>query len=268
MVKLKKGLEIPREKIIHKGENLIVYRLKEAADNCKEVAIIGDGCSFSLDAKNRVTDFDPGLQLRTQKDLCHVKKEVIMMYYPFECAGLRQAGDEIADFMNQVVFNSYNSSNIQMFGHSKSGVCFAELSKNLQDSIEISTVSAPFHGTILTMPEEFQKGLFWFEKMIYQKVYSDHQVDRDIAIGSSYLKQADFSGLKLHQFYNMICLLQKPDSLGGLGCYYLKKRKNQDGDGIVTKNSQKISQVGAIEYYMLTKSHADFWDIVYPYLLS
>lgn len=267
MIRLKKGVEIPSKNIFYKGENLIVYRAKEAEDNTKEVVIIGDGCSFSLDSQNRVTYADPGLQLKTPKELSHIKKEILITYFPFECAGLRQSGEEIAEFMNERIFNTYCHHDIQMFGHSKSGVCFGDLCKNLQDTIEITTVSAPFHGTILTMPEEFEKGLFWFEKMIYEKIYSDHQVDKDIAIGSEFLKTADFSGLQWHQFYNIICLLQKPESLGGLGCYYLKKRKHQNGDGIVTRESQRLTEVKAIEYFLLNKSHADFWDIIYPYLL-
>lgn len=267
MVKLKKELEIPSNKILYKSENLIVYRVKEAVDLYGEVAIIGDGCSFSLDSQNRVTFSDFGLRLYTERDLRSIRKEVLMIYYPFECEGLRQSGEELADFMNQFIFNVYHRSKIQMFGHSKSGVSFGELSGDLQDSIQITTVSAPFHGTILTMPEEFEKGLFWFEKMIYREFYSGHQVDKDIAIGSQFLKKADFSGLKFHQFYNIICLLTKPESLGGLGCYYLKKRKHQDGDGVVTKNSQILSGIDGIDCFMPTKSHADFWNIIYPYLL-
>lgn len=187
MIRLKKGVEIPSKNIFYKGENLIVYRAKEAEDNTKEVVIIGDGCSFSLDSQNRVTYADPGLQLKTPKELSHIKKEILMTYFPFECAGLRQSGEEIAEFMNERIFNTY------------------------------------YH--------------------------------------------ADFSGLQWHQFYNIICLLQKPESLGGLGCYYLKKRKHQNGDGIVTRESQRLTEVKAIEYFLLNKSHADFWDIIYSYLL-
>lgn len=78
------------------------------------------------------------------------------------------------------------------------------------------------------------------EAEIFCKIFIDHKVNDDVTIGSEFIQNADYSGLKNHNHINIISVCPETDSniLDFLLIYIDKKGVN--GDGIVPYESQKL----------------------------
>lgn len=197
--------------VIYKSDNLIVQSLKKSNNGNGEkiVIVIGNGWNVSVDRNDNITKHDPFFLLpKAEVKLLKGRNyEVLTAYFPFECSGINQSGWELAQILN----NRYERYNIIFLGHSKSGVCFANLSKWLYSNEHESTVItvSSSYGGVKADEEDLQK-LNRFQQWLYPKIIVPHQTNKDITTGSYFLlEEADFSGLSPRNFYCVKSLLPK-----------------------------------------------------------
>lgn len=233
--------------VLYKSSNLLLLGLKNNESNT--AFIVCEGLSMDVNDENFICKWDPGMSIPTQKGYPELKGDIILMYFPFECTGLKKAGEELADYIN---FNMYNYKNIILIGHSKAGVCFANMARLLKRRTTMMFISAPFLGTKIAEPREVARYLNFIEYRVYDKIYKQHNVDVDIIRGSRFIKNADYSGVKDHKCINVISEIKRIRSIADIGCCYLKHRlKYCRADGIVEVYSQeyvnqKYSEVSKI----------------------
>lgn len=248
------------EHIVYKSKNLIVQLLEkgEEAQEEKTLVVLGNGWNVSIDENDRVVKHDPFFVIpKEEVKLLHKKGyEIITAYFPFECLGLNQSGWELAQFINQ----KYNGYKVILLGHSKSGVCFANLSKWLKadgQDVTIITVSAPYGG--IKSDKQNKEKLNTIQQWIYSKIIIPHQTNEDITKGSLFLLEiADFSGLSTRNFYCIKSLI--PDETSLLFdpiTYALKwvdKKFQINGDGMVGFEEQQPPFVPKKEF-VIRASH-------------
>lgn len=230
------------EGVIYKSDNLIVQLAKEGEK--KKLIVLGTGYSMSINQENKVTEHEPLMTFPNTKDY-QEDTTVLSVYFPFESAGLQQAGEELSSFINRY---ASDYKDIIFIGHSKCGVCFANMARWIQKESYFFTDSTPFHGTPIVNQEEFSSHFNWFIKGMYSIIFSNHQVDKDIGIGSTFLKNANYSGLRRHTHINIVstCPERTLNPLEIL-LKYLDKKGEIQGDGIVPKKSQQIFLKGTIQ---------------------
>lgn len=218
--------------VMYKSENLIVHTAKKG--NGKHFVVLGSGYSMSVDENNRITEHDPVMMWPDVSQFSE-NTTVMSIFYPFECKGLEEAGKEICDY-----FNEFEFEELIFIGHSKCGVCFANMAKWLENERVIITISAPFYGTPIANLD-FQMKLNWFARWIYSKIFSNHKVDQDICPGSEFLARADFSGLNKFPHNNIVSTVGSKITLNPITLFlrYMDK-KGIHGDGIVPRDSQEL----------------------------
>ena len=121
--------------------------------------IVCEGLSMSVDDYNVPYKWDPYLSIPTEKEYEGILNgDIISMYFPFECKGLQKAGEDLAFYINE---NMKKYSQVVIIGHSKAGVCIANMARMLARKCVLVFVSAPFEGTIIV---DLFKYLFFLRK--------------------------------------------------------------------------------------------------------
>ena len=220
--------------VLYKTPNVLLLGIKNEGNDT--AFIVGEGVSMSVNNQNVPYRWDPYLTIPDGYDA--LEGDIIGMYFPFESAGLEQAGNDLAMYVNQ---NMLKYKNIVLIGHSKAGVCLANMAKWLKRKTVMGFVSAPFMGTNITDAKKIKEKLTKAEYMIYRKYYNQHKVDLDIMPNSDFLRNADFSGVKDHVCINVVSECIHVWSFVDIGCKYLNHRlKYKHGDGIVNVVSQEF----------------------------
>lgn len=224
--------------VIYRTENIVLQEVRKSSS--KTCIIMGSGYSVSVDANNKVTHKDPLFFPPSGKK--YGDYTVLSLFYTFECKGLNEAGKDLADYINNNM-NEYD--NIILHGHSKCGSCFVNLAKWLNREVSIVSVSAPLnkYGTPITDRALFDTKLNWIERKIFHKIFSDHNVDRDLMENSEFLTNLDLHYLDKHRHKIVV---------SGCGCNprkftfnpvalfltWLDETKGIYGDGIIPIYSQ------------------------------
>lgn len=248
-----KGEKLKR--IAYKSNNLIVQTLDKGEKSKRTLLVLGNGWNVSVDKYDRVTKHDPFFLIpkKETKLLTGNGYEIITAYFPFECDGLDQSGQELAQFIN----THYQGYQVILIGHSKSGVCFANLSKWLEADKEdrtIITVSAPYGG--VKSDKDNLKKLNDIEKAIYPKIIVPHQTNDDITMNSRFLENvADFSGLETKNFYSVKSILpKKPSDPVAILLKWADNKFEIEGDGMVGFKEQE-PPIKPKEEFVVRASH-------------
>lgn len=226
--------------ITYKSDNLIIQTLDKGEESKETLVVLGNGWNVSVNKDDRVTKHDPFFLIPKEeaKLLDGNGYEIITAYFPFECDGINQSGQELAQFIN----THYQGYQVILIGHSKSGVCFANLSKWLEadgEDATVITVSAPYGG--VKSDKDNLQNLNKVEKAIYPKIIVPHQTNDDITINSNFLEDvSDFSGLETRNFYCVKSILsEKTSDPVSILLKWTDNKFGIDGDGIVGFKEQK-----------------------------
>lgn len=236
--------------IVYKTENVVIQRIQEGEER-KRCYIIGNGHSLSVDVNNVITKHNPCMHKFQPK----ISKEtaVYAFYFTFECSGLEESSKEIAEFVNNL---SEEYEQIFLVGHSKCGLCLYNASHYCEKGITLVTISTPFGGTIIADKETIEKKLkFRILKKVYNMIFSDHNVDRDIIPNSRFIQNMQSATYKEHinitsSFKNVFSCKDILDLL----LFICDKIMRINGDGLVSLNSQKVNSTRTIN---MICSHAN-----------
>ena len=221
--------------VVHKTPNVVVQKIQEGTErDC--CFVIGSGYTIDLNEKNRVTWHDPAMieqKYGMKKDI-----SVYTFFYTYECSGLEQAAKEIAEFVN-TLFKKYKR--IYLVGHSKCGLCLCRTTEYLNGYVTLVTISTPFNGTIVADQRAVEKQvksrvLMW----MYRKIFSNHNVDKDIIPGSDFLKKLNDPVCEEH--INLMSKLNRKKiyfSLIDFFLLFVDKALELEGDGVVPISSQQ-----------------------------
>lgn len=241
--------------VVYKSQNLIIHIAKEGTG--ENLIVLGSGYSLDIDENNKITNHDP-LMTWLNIEPYNQNATVISIYYPFESSGLEAAGKELSNFINQYA-KEYEE--IIFIGHSKCGVCFANMAKWIAKQSYFVTISTSFYGTPIVDQEKITQNLSWFNKKIYHLIFGNHNVDKDLIPNSAFVQNVDYSGLEKHHHINIIssCPQKTWDPLA-IVLKYIDKKGNIQGDGITPKTSQQFSVEGTITHY-IEAVHPHSWEI-------
>lgn len=237
--------------VIFKTPNVIVQQVN-ANNRSKKCIIIGNGHSLSVDDRNRVIKHDPGMHKFLAP--AYVEYTVHTFYFTFECGGLLQAGEDIARFANRL--SSYDE--IILVGHSKCGICLANAAKQILRKKVLITVSTPFDGTVIADKKAYEKILKYpLLIKVYNAIFSDHNVDKDIMPNSEAIKA--IQGVKPDlNITSSIEKIRYCRSIVDLFLLFLDKYTGIKGDGVVPVLSQQACKPK--RRVELTCSHATSLD--------
>ncbi len=255
------------ENVLYKSDEIIIQKLQQGDASNKILIVLGNGWNVSVDEENKVTEHDPFFLLPTGevKLLSGKGYEIITAYFPFECSGIEQPGRELASFINTY----YQGYKVFLIGHSKSGVCFANLSKWLNvdgKDANIITAAAPFDG--VKSDDENLSKLNNFEKVIYPIIIVPHRTNDDITMNSEFLNDvADFSGLETRNFYCVRTLLQKPSDPIAFLLKWVDTKLEIGGDGMVGLLEQK-PPVEPTKEFIIDASHQSSMQKAIKLLIS
>ena len=121
----------------------------------------------------------------------------------FGCEGLYDAGKEL----EQLVRERMSSKEVLLVGHTKSANMLLN-DVSYGSNVDIIAICPMFKGNLATMPEMLKKYLGVFSP-IACLILTDHIVDRDISVGSRYLKYANYSKVKRNQVSVVISSLDE-----------------------------------------------------------
>lgn len=235
--------------IVYKTDNVIIQKI-QAGKSRKRCYIIGNGHSLSVDSNNMISEHDPGMH--EFKPKISEENTVYAFFFTFKCLGLEKSSREIAEFVNNLL-EDYEQ--IFLTGHSKCGLCVYNASYYCKKDITLVTISTPFKGTIIADKEEVEKVLkIQILKKVYNMIFSDHNVDRDIIPNSEFIRNIESAVYRKHiniisSFNNIFCCRNIMD----LFLFFVDKIIKIDGDGLVPFNSQ---QVNSTETVNIMCSHA------------
>ena len=225
------------EKVVFTTQNVVIQKVQEGKKR-EKCYIIGNGFSLNVDERGMVKKHDPGmLKFNSQMDK---ESTVYAFYFTFECSGLEESSKEIADFVNKLP-EKYEQ--IFLVGHSKCGVCLYDATRYCEEeSIILVTISTPFNGTFIADKNAVEKKLkFSLLKKIYNVIFSDHNVDRDIRPNSSFIKK-NRNYVPRCKHINITSSLKgilKCNDVLDVLLLILDKILNVSGDGIVPLASQQ-----------------------------
>lgn len=231
--------------VVFKTDNIIIQKIQEGK-NLKGCYIIGDGHSLSVDRNNKILKHDPYMK----KNIFNIEDEyaVFAFYFTFECAGLEESSKDIAYFINNVL-DDYE--NIYLVGHSKCGVCLTKTSYYCSRNHTLVTISSPFKGTLVTDKEKIYRIVkSRFLLKIYDKIFSDHIVDRDIMPNSTFIQN-----MKKNKSITHINITTNLNSLfscrtfSDLVLFLWDRTLKINGDGIIPLASQSIDNTKEINIY-------------------
>lgn len=223
--------------VIFKTRNIVIQEVRKARDcTCKTCIIMGSGYSLSVDEENNVTHKDPLFFPPNGKD--YGDYTVLSLFYPFECEGLEKAAEELANYINT---NMQQYENIILHGHSKCGSCFIKATKWLKRKVTIVSVSAPLNrqGTPIANRRVFDARLNWLEKIFFHKIFSDHNVDKDLCENSKFLTNLSMEYLQRHRYIIVVSVCGR-FTLNPVQILltWIDKSKKINGDGIIPISSQ------------------------------
>ena len=241
--------------VLYKTPNTLLLGLRNKSSDI--AFIVCEVTSMSVDDENHPCKWGKHLTIPSRKEYNLLKGDVITMYFPFECKGLQQAGEDLAFYINE---NMKCYKRIVIIGHSKAGVCIANMARMLIRKSVLIFVSAPFEGTKLADSEEVKKRVTKTEFGIYDKYFNQHPVDLDIIPNSYFLKEvADFSGVTRHTCVNIISECVGIHSVEDIIFKYIAFRMGYEhSDGIVSVSSQKaLSESYQMRTMEIDASHAN-----------
>lgn len=108
----------------------------------------------------------------------------------FGCRGLQDSGKEL----ERLVKDQMSWENVIIVGFTKSATMILN-HVSWPGNVTIDAICPIFKGTYSVMPEVMEKHLHCFWHLI-SWIYSGHLADDDIAVGSEYLQNADYSGIE------------------------------------------------------------------------
>lgn len=230
--------------------NIVVQHMTEQ-DLSKPVVIIGNGHSLSCDSDGCVTYIEP---LCRYPDISAISDDydIYAFYFTEECAGLDASANELANWIDSNA--DFTARRVILVGHSKCGLCVFQTRMLLKKvRADIITISTPFKGTYLVDGDMFLKrpkkfGCFF--NPIYKAFFSNHNVDKDLAIGSDYIKHIkrllNIGGNGGYHHLNIttkITSMYHVKSIQDYVCYALNWSLGMKGDGIVEYSSQCLPHV-------------------------
>lgn len=223
--------------VVYKTDNIIVQQIQKGTKN-ERCYIIGNGHSLSLDDENRVIKHDP--LMKEFKPEISKEHTVYAFYFTFECDGLEISSYEISEFVNEQ-YEVYEK--LILVGHSKCGVCLTNASYFCLQPIYLVTISTPFYGTVIAekkMVEARLKNKFYIA--IYNMIFSNHKVDRDIATNSEFIENLTKPVCVKHlNIISCFRVIFDCKNLTDLVLYMANKIMNLKGDGVVPLASQVYS---------------------------
>ena len=238
--------------VVKKTDNIVMQKLQKGTKK-EKCYIIGNGHSISVDEKNRVIKHDPLMHV-FETDISK-EHSVYAFFFTFECAGLEKSSIEIAEFVNELI-DTYDE--IIFVGHSKCGVCLTNASCYCRKTVTLVTISTPYYGTVVTDKE-------WAEMLlkkrvfikIYNMIFSDHKVDRDIAPDSDFLLNMNQPVCNRHiNIISYFRSIRDCRNLIDLALFATDKIMHLRGDGVVPLTSQYPSS-NTQEIYVFC-SHASY----------
>lgn len=238
------------DRIVYKTKNVVVQKIQEG-EKRKRCYIIGNGYSLNVDDNNVVCKHDPGMY-KFEPEISK-NNAIYAFYFTFECSGLEEASKEIAEFVNNL---SEEYEQIFLVGHSKSGLCLYNTSHYCEKGITLVTISTPFCGTFIADKETVEKKLkSRILKTVYNMIFSDHNVDRDIIPNSKFIQNMQETTYKEHinitsSLKNVLSCKDFMDLL----LFICDKIFRINGDGLVPLNSQKVNSTRTIN---IICSHAN-----------
>lgn len=253
----KKGMLIKEMEFV--SENIIIFKVQKKR-NADTLFIVNKGLSMSVDNENYITRYDPFLMFPDEKEyVSRLDGDVAEMYFTFSSEGLDTSGKDLAGYIYNCAGMRYK--HIVLIGHSKAGVCFANASKLFGENTSMILVSAPFKGTIIADEKEMRERLSKGEKKIYDKIFNNHAVDKDLIPNSDFMSKADYSGVLTHKCLNIVSVVKTPYSISDLGCKCLGKiAKLGISDGVVSLESQSALKIPNTIF--IDASHATSLDRV------
>ena len=240
------------KKIAYNGDEIVLVEISTVKK--KNLIILGNG--FSLG--------DPGISMPKAKDYSRLGV-TLAMFFRKDCSGLEAAQEELAHFINS---KYHNYKDVVVYGHSKCGVMFYNMLSLIPSPITSISVSAPFNGSFWADEDAVLKRLeenkLSLHRLVYKRIFSNHNVDKDIIEGSKYLSTKRFIP-DFHTVANVVtqCFdVQYELSKGNFGqafFSYLNKIAQYDsGDGIVSVKSQKANT--AVKSDFLWASHMNSFN--------
>ena len=223
------------EGIVYKTQNIIIQKIQNGKK--RRCYIIGNGHSLDVDNNDVIIKHDPGMHEFKPK----VNKDttVYAFYFTFKCSGLEESGKEIAKFVNDL---SEEYEQIFWIGHSKCGLCLYNASYYCKREIVLVTISTPFSGTIIADKIAVENVLNSpILKKVYNMIFSDHAVDRDIIPNSNFIMNIKRANYKEH--INITSYLNNIFSCKDIMDLFLfiwDKIMKINGDGLVPIDSQQI----------------------------
>lgn len=245
--------------VLYKSQNVLLLRTSSIEQESKTAFIICEGSSLSIDELNIPYKWDPYLKFPNKREYKGtLKGDIIMMYFPFECKGLEEAGRDLAYYINE---NMYSYDNLMIIGHSKAGVCIANMAKMITRKAIFVFVSAPFEGTIINDTEKVKSMLSNKEYQIFRKYYTQHAVDIDVQKNSDFLRKvADFSGVKKHHSINVISECKDIYTCKDIVFKYFAARmgyKHSDGLVLVSSQESLTQTYPLMKTIYIDSSHAE-----------
>lgn len=239
--------------VIYKTENIVLQEVRKSSS--KTCIIMWSGYSLSVNENNKVIYKDP--LLFPPKGKQYGDYTVLSLFYTFECKGLDISGKELANYINNNM-NQYD--NIILHGHSKCGSCFVNLAKWLEREVAIVSVSAPLNnfGTPIANKKVFDSRLNFIEKIFFHKIFSNHNVDKDLCENSEFLTNLNMHYLHKHRYQIVVSVCGK-FTLNPVQLFltWVDKAKGINGDGIIPKCSQIPKDESFIQ---ISATHADSMD--------
>ena len=235
--------------IAFKTKNIVIEKVQDGINNDK-CYIIGTGYSLSVDNNDKVLLHDPFMDkfgILIDKNIT-----VFSFYYTFESSGLEESSRELATFINNL---DDKYKNIYLIGQSKCGVCSYNATHYCDKDIILVTIAAPFKGTptadIKCVDEALKRNVL---RLFYDRLFCNHNVDKDIIPGSQFL--INLKDAKYKEHINIISRIEKISDcrcLSDLFLYFWNKALNLNGDGVIPCESQKINSTETIN---IVSSHA------------
>ena len=221
--------------VVYKTRNIVVV-LKRKVQNTTNCVIIGSGYSLSVNEKGQVIYKDPLFFAPSGKGYGNC--DVFSMFFTLNCLGLQEAGKDLADFINNKL---YHYSGVILHGHSKCGACFLNLAQWLNRKVSIISISAPINisGAPITSPE-FNQGLNIVEAKLFNYIYSNHKVDKDISPNSNFLKNINLVAFREHRYKIIVSTCCRNITFNPVSVFlkWFDKMHGINGDGIIPLRSQ------------------------------
>lgn len=137
---------------------------------------------------------------------------------------------------------------------------FCQSSKWLEREVAIVSVSAPLNnfGTPIANKKVFDSRLNFIEKIFFHKIFSNHNVDKDLCENSEFLTNLNMHYLHKHRYQIVVSVCGK-FTLNPVQLFltWVDKAKGINGDGIIPKCSQIPKDESFIQ---ISATHADSMD--------